>query len=251
MANVQHASSPPALGHGLPVERPRRDRSVGLSTRPLATAGSLALLAFMSLTPMAWHTARLGRLDRWVLDAGLPTHTVLFDLGRVLSAMGSGAMVTIITVRLVYLLWARTRRPWLAAGAVGAIAGSAILELIAKQVIGRPRPSTSKLTGLSGYGFPSGHTSTATALAATCVVLILIGVWSTPTTRQRHFAVGLAVLYVCGVAAGRMMVGAHFLTDTIAGVALGTLAACAALAAALVGEAGRGKRTHPSVTGRR
>jgi membrane-associated phospholipid phosphatase len=216
----------------------------------LAVAAAIGATTFLLLVPMAWHTAQVGRFDRWVLDANLPRYSSVFSVGRVLSVVGSGTMVTIAAIRLVYLVWRRARRPWLAFGAIVAIGGSAIVEYCAKAIIARPRPSTATLTGLSGYGFPSGHTTTATAFASTAAVLLLGVSPEAASPRQRHLITGIAGLYALGVAAGRIMVGAHYLTDTVAGLAIGASIAFAALAAALTAEARRNGATYAATIGR-
>jgi undecaprenyl-diphosphatase len=97
------------------------------------------------------------------------------------------------------------------------IGGQYILANVIKAVVGRVRPNLLRLTGFSGPSFPSGH---ATAAAATFAAFALLaGRRRTRSTKIALAAVsiGLAVL----VAATRVMLGVHWLTDVMAGLCLG------------------------------
>jgi undecaprenyl-diphosphatase len=95
---------------------------------------------------------------------------------------------------------------------------------LAKRVVGRGRPDVFDQVGSLAFhpfagnfdfeGFPSGHTTTAFALA---VVLGFLA--------PRWFWLGL--VYAVSIAASRIIVGAHYPTDVMAGAILGTLGAYA------------------------
>ncbi len=99
-----------------------------------------------------------------------------------------------------------------------AVAGSGLIVTAVKRVFGRPRPWSEPLdpavfeffTLKSQFvSFPSGH---ATAIAGGCVALALL------FPRARWALAALAVL----VCISRIVVGAHFPADIVAGVALGS-----------------------------
>jgi undecaprenyl-diphosphatase len=72
----------------------------------------------------------------------------------------------------------------------------------------------------SGTGsFPSGQAVTATAVALTLVLL-----WS-PAAPVRRAALALAMTYALAISISRVYLRVHWLTDVVAGLALG--AACA------------------------
>jgi len=92
----------------------------------------------------------------------------------------------------------------------------AIVNLV-KLVVDRQRPAVHQLTGFSGSSFPSGHAAAAAATFA--VVALLVGRGRPRWVRNALAAgaVGLATL----VAATRVLLGVHWFTDVIAGVAVG------------------------------
>lgn len=89
--------------------------------------------------------------------------------------------------------------------------------LVAKAVVGRPRPDV--LLGidpsvvLDTAGYPSGHTAT--------VVALVVALWPELYRVERIVAAGLAVL----VALGRMELGVHLPLDVLGGALLGSLVA--------------------------
>jgi undecaprenyl-diphosphatase len=75
-----------------------------------------------------------------------------------------------------------------------------------------PRPGS-----LGRYGFPSGHTL-VTLVAAGLLVHVLT---RSTRTRARWYALALGLSVLSG--ASRLVLGVHWLSDVIAGVAVGTV----------------------------
>lgn len=114
-----------------------------------------------------------------------------------------------------------------------AVAGSGLLAVVLKYGLGMPRPSVAVTGALpirftldpAFASFPSGHTTTAAALA-TAVTLV-------------SSRVGLIVWpFAVGIGVSRMVVGAHHLSDVVAGFGLGVFSVLAL--AVLLGRRGYG-----------
>jgi undecaprenyl-diphosphatase len=86
-----------------------------------------------------------------------------------------------------------------------------------KLVVHRERPNVMHLTAAHGYSFPSGHTAAAAACWA-AIALVVARKW--PRSARRT-AAAVAVMITLSVAATRVLLGVHWLTDVIAGAVLG------------------------------
>ncbi|WP_019544623.1 phosphatase PAP2 family protein [Streptomyces sulphureus] len=113
------------------------------------------------------------------------------------------------------------RAAWVAAAAVlGAVVQQAL-----KTVVGRPRPRWLVPVDSAEYAaMPSGHAMTA---ALTFVLLI----WVVRGAAVRNAAVVVAAVSVVGVCFTRLVLGVHWLSDTVAGALLGGALGFAAVAA--------------------
>ncbi len=134
------------------------------------------------------------------------------------SFIGSGPIVASLALAFASLVLWRTRELFLVAAAPIAAASAGLAELITKQIVQRPRPRTSALTGASGYSFPSGHTAGFTAL-----VVAAVGVMVMLALDRRYgllWALG-AGIFALAVATSRVLLGAHWLSDVIGGLLLG------------------------------
>ncbi|GAW51511.1 MULTISPECIES: phosphatase PAP2 family protein [unclassified Nocardioides] len=113
-----------------------------------------------------------------------------------------------------FRLHLRTRALWALATMVTGWALATGLKLLVQ----RARPTVDDpFATHAGYSFPSGH-ATNNAIVATVVVLLLWPVLGEAARRALPVVAGAWVLLTC---ADRLLMGAHFLSDVIAGVLLG------------------------------
>jgi membrane-associated phospholipid phosphatase len=132
----------------------------------------------------------------------------------------------------LFLGWRRTW--WHLAAFAAAIAASEVLIGTLKGIYDRARPPGS-LVATSGASFPSGH-SVAAPVTVVAAVIALV-----PAERRRAMWGGAAVAFSILMAFSRAYLGAHGLSDAMAGLLLGT--ACALLAALVAPASGqRGRR---------
>ena len=148
-----------------------------------------------------------------------------------------GLVYVTLPVRVAVLGYLGYRRRWWRLAAFGsAVLVSEILIGLLKGVYDRARPPGS-LVATSGASFPSGH-----SIAASVTVLAMVIVLVSPGRHRVAWAVG-AVTFAVMMALSRAYLGAHWLSDAIAGLLLGT--SCALLAAVAVDQVQRW-RTRPA-----
>ena len=144
---------------------------------------------------------------------------VLTPVMQAASLLGDGGAVWIAAAVLL-LLFKKTRRGGLDV-ALSLALGSALNNLVIKNLVCRPRPYTTLaaletlVEPLSSYSFPSGHSCSSFA-AATAIAICFRkkgGLW--------------ALLPAAVIALSRCYVGVHYPTDVLCGSLLGAL--CAAL----------------------
>lgn len=92
---------------------------------------------------------------------------------------------------------------------VTAILGSIALVSVLKFIFVMPRPPRS---GLDGYGMPSGH-----ALVAT----VTYGLIADAVIQYQPYAWIVAVALIFAVSSSRVIIGAHYPSDVVVGMALG------------------------------
>ena len=114
-----------------------------------------------------------------------------------------------------YLAWKRDGY-WLAC-LCAAVPGGMILNALTKLSFRRARPSfDDPFLDMATYSFPSGHVAAATLFYGVLAAL-LVGKFR--AWRTRALIVSFAFLLVALVAASRMYLGVHYLSDTIAAFA--------------------------------
>jgi len=121
----------------------------------------------------------------------------------------SGFVLPIGGVMALLLL----RRPMAAVFVAAASAATAVIVQLCKVVVARPRPEVIEVH-TNFASFPSGHSATAAALVIT--LALVLGTW-----RWINWA---GPLYVLVMMASRNYLGAHWLSDTVAGALLGVAA---------------------------
>jgi membrane-associated phospholipid phosphatase len=209
-------AGPAALGG------PPEKRALGLLLGSgMLIFGVLGILVALRWTPLintdAAATAAAYRAARAIgwLRAG----------ARGVTTLGSPAAVDVIAAGAVLFL-ALARRWSLALAVAAARLGELGVEGVIKAVVDRPRPVFSPpLATAQGASFPSGH---AAGSAVVYVVLLLL----VAPRLARHWRGLLAVavlLLVLAIAASRVLLGVHYPSDVVAGLALGWGCAAAAV----------------------
>lgn len=210
------------------------------SPRPAAAPWTAALSGAAALALLLVVAARwspLMALDRAVADA-LHRHAVtdpgLVKVSRVLTdwVWDPWTMRALIAVTVVALWWrgARVLALWTAATS---LLGS-LLQQGLKAVVGRERPEWPDPVDSAHYAaYPSGHAMTA---VVSCGLLVWLLRLYGAGAGVRWAALAVAVVSAVGVAATRVYLGVHWLTDVVGGALLGVaVVACCALGYARYG----------------
>lgn len=132
-----------------------------------------------------------------------------------------GDVRVVAAVTLATLAWLAWRRNWRAAVHLIALAAIAALATVVLKVllhVQRPEPIG---TGWDAFAFPSGH---SLANAALYGFLAIITAWEIDA-RWRLPVSGTLALLVGAIAFSRVYLGAHWLSDVLAGTAFGVAAA--------------------------
>ena len=95
--------------------------------------------------------------------------------------------------------------------------GNFLVTTALKALIGRARPAFNPFAATLGPSFPSGHSTAAAAFYAAAALLLV----RRRTRPARALAAGVAVGVAVAVAGSRVLLDDHWLSDVIAGLALG------------------------------
>lgn len=186
---------------------PRSSRTIG----KLLLGASILLLLLAASSYALW--------DRTVAEWAFRLPRSWANAARRLSALGEG-MYWMVLVFAIGVTGAIRKRPAVAVWAgrtVLAIAAAGIAANVLKVVAGRARPRALD-TGVWGFhflefgyrfnSFPSGHAAIAAAVAASICL-------------ARPAAWPLAAVLWLALAGGRVLTGSHFVSDVLAGGAVG------------------------------
>ena len=205
---------------------PRRDATIAV----VISAVTAVVFAVAANRAALSHIQRLD--DSWLrlmVSNRNPPLTVIAKIFNVL-----GLVYVTLPVRIAiagYLAY--RRRWWHLAAFAAAVVLSEILIGPVKAAYGRARPPGS-LVATSGASFPSGH-AIATSVTVFAAIIALV-----PAGRRR-VAWGLAAaVFALLMAASRAYLAAHWLSDAVAGLLLGT--SCALVAAVVVDRVQRSRR---------
>jgi undecaprenyl-diphosphatase len=156
------------------------------------------------------------RVADWFHAQATPQLTVAM---RAISWLGCVPALTLFSSALAVFFV--MRRGWYRLVAlVLTMAGGGLLNVLLKHFFHRQRPVfENPLVTISTFGFPSGHAMGATLLYG---LLALIALRFVRRMWARAVIVAGAILLVALIGLTRIYLGAHFLTDVLAAVAIGS-----------------------------
>lgn len=131
--------------------------------------------------------------------------------------MGDSLVVTLVVIAAT--AWLFFKRTWRSAlYLLMAVAGASVFNSGMKLILSRERPIDGLYDGVSAFSFPSGHAT---------VNFVLYGFICTLVMRKIHATwrlplVGIVLCIVALIALSRLYLGAHWLSDVLAGLSFGT-----------------------------
>ena len=134
-----------------------------------------------------------------------------------ITELGSIQVVVGLTLVLALIDFYRTRSRWSLPFLLTVLAGMELVMHGVKDLVGRVRPALDPVAATLGPSFPSGHSATSAAFYAAAALIL----GRTLQRRPRHVLIGLAVGIAVAVAASRVLLDLHWLSDVIGGLALG------------------------------
>jgi undecaprenyl-diphosphatase len=219
------------------VSRPggpgQEERAVFVASRrdAVITAVVVALTAGV-LAAVAYHgtLASIQRLDdawlRLMISSRVPPLTAIAKFLNIL-----GLVYITLPVRIAIAGFLALRRQWwhLAAFAAAVVVSEALIGPL-KGIYDRAR-SPGSLVATSAASFPSGHAVAASVTVVAAVIALV------PADRRRIWWGGAAVVFSILMGLSRAYLGAHWLSDAVAGIFLGT--SCALVTGWMVGHVQR------------
>jgi membrane-associated phospholipid phosphatase len=189
---------------------------LALSVAFLLAVGGGLVLAVLAYLIRA--NPQLRSLDngvaRWGDDhaSSLSTHGL-----NVVTNFGSWWVIAALAIAVIAVESIRAPNRWIAPFLAVLMAGDEALTLTIKHLADRARPTLNPIAATLGPSFPSGHSATAAAFYAGAALLLA----RRRSRMWRCLLAGVAVAAAVGVAASRVFLDVHWLSDVIAGTMLG------------------------------
>jgi membrane-associated phospholipid phosphatase len=195
---------------------PHTATGLGLTLALLVIVGGGVLLAVLAY--LVRHNTDLIRLDNGVANWG-DRHASPFSTDglNAITQLGKPAVIAGLAAVLAVMETVRTRSRWVVPFLFIVVAGNGILTTTIKDLADRVRPALNPIAETLGPSFPSGHSSWAAAFFAAAALLLSRG----RNARARAAIAGVAAGLVVMVAGSRVLLDVHWLSDVIAGLALG------------------------------
>lgn len=189
---------------------------LGLTLALASAIGGGVLLGALAL--LVRTNAQLIRIDNGVAEWGHRHASALsVHVLNGITQLGSVYVMVALCIVLAIVETIRERSVWVVAFIVAAMGGEEALTTTVKHVVDRLRPTLNPAAASLGPAFPSGHSATAAVFYATAA--LLLGRWRRRPVRA--LLTGLAVGIAVAVAASRVLLDVHWLSDVIGGLALG------------------------------
>jgi membrane-associated phospholipid phosphatase len=187
----------------------------------LCVAVVVSVLAWLVVGGLAFlvRTQRALRdLDSGVADWG-SAHATQFSTAvlKGITLLGDTRLVVALAALVLIAELLRGREPRLVVFVIAVMVGNNLITSAVKDLVDRARPALNPIAHTLGPSFPSGHSSTAAAFYTAAAVVLARRHGRVGFTVYTSLAAGVAVAVACT----RVLLDVHWLSDVVAGLALG------------------------------
>ena len=152
------------------------------------------------------------RVDNWVRGTSRPALSSFFTLITHLGSVYFISFVTLLILWHIYRLKINDRLPYLL---LCSSLGCFIVNYLLKNIVQRPRPPLPHLVAARGFSFPSGH-----AMVSMCFYAMVAFILSKTLQERLYIRLSMYLLATL-IAASRVILHVHYLSDVIAGLFAG------------------------------
>ena len=153
-------------------------------------------------------------VGQWGVDNATSWST---DALQLVTELGGTYFVLFALVVVALVEYRRIPNKWVPVFLLTAVAGEIVLINTIKGILDRVRPEFNPIAETLGPSFPSGHSGLAAAFYAAAALVLA----RRRSPRTRALLAGGAVAIAVGVACSRVLLGVHWMSDVIAGLAFG------------------------------
>jgi undecaprenyl-diphosphatase len=187
----------------------------------LTLALGLAIIGGLVIGVLAYLTrssAGLVDLDndvgQWGVDNATSWST---DALQLVTELGGTYLVVVAMIVIGIVEYLRVPNRWVPVFLLTVVVGEIVLVNTIKELLDRVRPTFNPIAETLGPSFPSGHSALAAAFWAAAALVLA----RRRSARTRALLAGGAVAIAVGVACSRVLLGVHWMSDVIGGLAFG------------------------------
>jgi membrane-associated phospholipid phosphatase len=192
----------------------------------LTLAFAVIVLGGLVLAVLAYlvrGNTEVARIDSSVAEWGARNASgFTTDVLTAITHVGEPTVVIALAALVAIAETIRTRSRWVLPFMALVVAGNGLVTTTIKQLADRARPPLNPIAESLGPSFPSGHSSWSAAFLAATALLATRG----RNRRARALIAGACAAAAVSVAATRVLLDVHWLSDVIAGLALGSAWFC-------------------------
>ena len=177
-----------------------------------------AIVAISIITNQAWLLLFDQTITHWIRPIGTPSANALFGVKFITAFGGIEVIVPLMLLFATYFVIRKKDKglsSWLV---LNIVLGAGLLNVIAKHLFLRPRPSIEHFVKETGWSFPSGH-SMGSMICYVSIAFALIYL-SKNQTQKIIIALFCAVL-IFAIGISRIYLGVHYPSDVVGGFTLG------------------------------